>query len=781
VLRDGTDRPARILQDVTVTREPEVQKPARVPSTPAAAPHRLASTLSAAAGPLLTLLLALVAAAQALQWWGWRPGTPLSLQGDAPQVLTQIQAILDGDWYRVAPHVGAPFGMNQAWFTTADVVNFAMIRVIGLFTGSAATAGAVYFALGFPAAALTAYWLGRRLTLSRPAAVTVGVLFAVLPGHQEWFPHLWLASYWMVPLAVWLIVEVARGGRIWPTRAELRAPGDVGRAARRLAALTAGVTLAVGLSDVYYVAFTLLLLAIALVFRRATGTPLRSLVPAIAATASVAVLCGASLFAATRGRHADQVTGALPASRVIGESEQYAGKLIELLLPWHDHRVGAMHFVTYAYGLATGPSVERPALGVVALCGVAALVLVSVAALAQGRAVARLWGLLTALTLVSLAFYIKGGLGSVVALFVTPQIRTWSRFVVLIGLFGLLAVGLWLTRLGRRRGRRVAWVAASLVLAVGVLDQTNPGVAPHYDALRSQLSSLQAFSRTIADRVGPGCQVFQLPVVSFPEEPPPGTMGDYDHLLPSLASPAGLQWSYGAIRGTSRADWQLALPVNDPQALLGDLAAAGFCAVEVDRDGYAATTDPTPQFAAALGAAIADAPSDHLVAYDLRRLAAGGATSSSTSQRDQVLHPVVASLDGSLVDTTEAKPFQWTGPQATVKVANLGRAPVAVTLTFDVAGTGPVGRTVTVTAPGSSPATLRVSDTRTGTVTLALDVPPGTSLVRVTSTGDVATVPYSNGQRFAALKVTDLRLSSTSGVNVASLQQFAAASPPSTR
>ena len=739
----------------------------------------------AAAGPVLTVVLSVLATVQALRLWDWRPGIPLSLDGDAPTILLQVQAILDGSWYSVNQHVGAPFGLNQAWFSTADVLNFATIKALDLFTDSPATAGAIFFLLGFPVAALTAYWLGRQLGLTRPAAVVTGVLFSVLPGHQEWFTHLWLASYWMVPLAIWLVVRVARDEPLWPSRAQLRTADTLGRRARWSAARTVAIVVAVGLSDIYYVAFTLLLLGTVLVFRLGTGARAVRLVQGAAVAAAVAALCAASLFAATRGRAGDLVTGALPAQRVIGESETYAGKIIELILPWYQHRAEPLRFLSFAYGVAATPSVERPALGVVALLGVVAILWLALTHLGVRRPLSDTWGLLAALTLISVAFYTKGGLGSVVALFFTPQIRTWSRFVVVIGLLGLLAVGMWLSRIGRRHGRGTAWVTAILVIGLGVLDQTNPGVAPNYRDLELRHAELSTFTTDISAAVGRTCPVFQLPVVAYPEETPPGAMGDYDHLLPSTASPTSLRWSYGAIRGTSRADWQLALPIGNQRRLLEDLAAAGFCAVEIDRDGYEGANDPSASTTGVLGDPVATAQREHLVAWDLRGLAdtqtAELGADGMARRRDAVLRPLVASMAGSLVDSSKSQPYQWTGPTAIITASNMGPGSVIATLNFTVAGNGDTERTVTLTGPGVARQQFKVSATQPQTVTVQLSLPPGRTEVQLEATGGITTIPGTQGGDHASLKVSDLRLATPAPLNAASLQQFAEATPPSLR
>ena len=681
------------------------------PSVAPAGRRGSASSLATrCAGPVLVAVLSMLAVVQALQLWKWRPGLPLSLAGDSPQLLTQLTAVLEGARYQSSGHVGAPFGLNGSWFATADQLNFAILRTIGLFTNTTATAAVILFVAGFPAAALSAYWLARQLGIHRPAAVMVGTLFAVLPGHQTWFTHLWIATYWVMPLGVWLALRTLQGQPLWPPLHELTSAGPKRRPAALLAARTVLMALAIGLSDVYYVAFTLVLLAVALMVRMARTRRVVPLLPGIASALLVALPCALSLALTVRGRAGDLVTSDLPAQRTIGEAERYSGKLIDLVLPWNEHRFEPFAFLTTAYGYAAPPSVEHPALGFVALAGVTGLLWVTLRNLAGGHRVPATLGSLTVLLLVAIAFYTKGGLGSVVALFFTPQIRTWSRLVVVIGLFGLLAVGMWASRPGR--SRRAAWPLAAGLILLGVLDQTNPGVAPDYQALRATQQDLIRFTATVRQSTGPGCAVFQLPVTRYPEEPPPGSMGDYDHFLPSLASPPDLAWSYGAMRGTARADWQLALPVADTPRLLDDLAAAGFCAVEVNRSGYANGTDPTADLAKALGPAVAQTRDGDLAAYSLaaRREAIDALPAGQRpAERDDVLRPTLVTLGGSLVDLDpDGVPRQWTGSSADLRVANMGAASRTLQISFDV------------TALDGRPGELKVAGPVQGTTSFAL-------------------------------------------------------------
>ena len=192
-----------------------------------------------------------------------------------------------------------------------------------------------------------------------------------------------------------------------------------------------------------------------------------------------------------------------------------------------------------------------------------------------------------------------------------------------------------------------------------MLDQTSPGAAPDYRALRSQQAGSCTTTRARSTTPSGDCPVFQLPVVAFPEEPPPGVDGRLrPPACPTSPPPPAPSWSYGAIRGTARADWQLALPLDDPASLVEDLAAAGFCAVSVDLDGYdgsgTATRASTRAPASCRGRAAGG--DERRRAPRGLRPAARFPRGTGTAARDAVLRPVVVSMDGSLVEVEDGQP-----------------------------------------------------------------------------------------------------------------------------
>lgn len=567
----------------------------------------LGQWLDRLAGPIATTILSTLAMAHALQVWGWRPGTPIELDGDGAYVLMQVKEILDHGWYWANPDVGAPFGQHSGWFSDGSWTHFLVIRILGLFSSSPFTVSALYFFLCFPLAGLTAYWLCRRLHISRTAAVMVGVLFSVLPGHQHRFGHLWLQGYWVVPIALWLILLAA--GRL-PSAPDL----TTGR--NRL-----GIALAVivvGLGGVYYVAFTVILLGVLLVVALVARNGRATFVRGCLIGAGIGLVCLIPIVLSSLQIRSDAVTGPVPGQRAFWQSETYSGKIIDFALPWIHHRVPELARITTEYASATVPSPEQPTLGLVAACGLLGLLVLGLAQL-LGRprsAASSLIGVLTLLSLTAIAFYTRGGLGALWAFALTPSIRTWSRLVTVLALIGLLAVGLALTSLGRRRVLMAA--SAALLVILGVVDQTNPALAPDYTGLRAQASTLTAYSTQLTASLAPDCAVFQYPVVPFPEQTPHGEMQAYEQLQPYLAS-SQLRWSYGAMRGTAAADWQLTLPpLRQDGALVDDLAAANFCAVELDTAGVEAPTEAVQALTSVLGAPLASTPNGRLQTFDLR-------------------------------------------------------------------------------------------------------------------------------------------------------------------
>ncbi len=219
---------------------------------------------------LAAAVVAFAVAAWSLHLWAWDTANPIDLGWDNTQISMQLRDIHDHGWYWFNPDLGFPAGQNGSWFPELNVLHVALIRLIDLVVPGTYTAGSLLFVLSFPLTAVAFHLLARSQGLGRPAGFVGGVLLANAPGHAERFGHLYLAQYWVVPVALWLVLEVGRGR---PLLSPKDAVTPRWRGARTL--VTVAAVLVVGLSGVYYVAFTLILLAAAAVARRVVGQPHR--------------------------------------------------------------------------------------------------------------------------------------------------------------------------------------------------------------------------------------------------------------------------------------------------------------------------------------------------------------------------------------------------------------------------------------------------------------------------------------------------------------------------
>ncbi|MDQ1444664.1 MAG: hypothetical protein QOI20_1128, partial [Acidimicrobiaceae bacterium] len=161
---------------------------------------------------LLTLFVTYAALAGALRLWRANLRVPFIYGGDANSHAMLFKAVMEHGWYEANPNLGAPYGQHFHDFPMADNLHLVVGKVLGLFTHSYALVVNVYFLATFGLAALTALWVLRWLGMSRPVSLVMSVLFAILPYHfMRGETHLFLAAYYGVPLATYLLFKAVRG------------------------------------------------------------------------------------------------------------------------------------------------------------------------------------------------------------------------------------------------------------------------------------------------------------------------------------------------------------------------------------------------------------------------------------------------------------------------------------------------------------------------------------------------------------------------------------------
>jgi len=668
-----------------------------------------------------------------LKLWRADPSVPLVYGGDALLTQLWVKGLVENGWYLTNGSVGAPFGLEMHDFPLSDGLFFVTLKILSWFVPGYVRVLNVYFLLTFPLAAVSALFVFRRFGVPRPAAVVGGVLFALLPYHflrgQE---HLFLASYFLVPLAVMLVLRVYLDeGPVFRPVPDLRAWGGL------------AVCVLVGSGGVYYAFFTCYLLLVAgatAAWWRGSLRPLRDGCAAAAVvTATVLVnVSPAFVYAAEHGGNPGAVV------RDPAHAEVYGLKVVQLLLPVSGHRVPALARLKARYDSALAPLVHEntsSALGAVGALGFLALT----AGLFRRRGprasdAPGVWDGLVDLNLAAVLLATFGGFGALLGFVATSWIRGYCRMSIFVAFFSLFAAVLGLARLDSPRLPR--WFKAAglgALLLGGVYDQTSRSFAPKYAETRRAFAGDAEFVRRVGASLPPRAMVFQLPYSPYPEPTTVHRMSWYDPLRGYLHS-NGLRWSYGAMRGRYADAWQSRVAAEPPDEMARRLALAGFGGVYLDRAGYA---DAGAALEAGLARRLGVRP---LVSGDGRFsfFGLGGYTRALRGEYppaawaalcEASLHPVLETWGPGFYGAEEGEygPFRWSDGRAEITLTNPAPGPRRVELAMTLSAVTPEPSYVRWKEPGGR-TEFRVEG-RGRSVRRSLIVPPGTSRIVLTGGG----------------------------------------------
>lgn len=602
----------------------------------------------------LVASVSLLCAAWALALWRADLTLPLryTATDDAKFYLMLVKGIVTHGSYLSNSSLGVPFGQHLYDLPQgADDLNLLMLRGLALFSSNPVVIVNAFFLLTFALTSLVCHLVLRNLGLSAPAAGVSAVLFSLLTYHFfRGESHLFLSAYYAVPLAGYLFLDLLAGDPLF-TRRPLA---------------TIGLCVVIGSDNLYYAAFALVLLVaattIAAVRRDRAGMGAGLAIMAVI-TITLAVNLAPSIV--YRIDHGANVAVERSAAADANNHEAFALSPANLVVPAPGNRIAPLRQLAASYDSAVAPRYCEScfgSLGTVGTIGFGWLAVCAVAAMlgAGGVATRRLLTHASLGVAIALAVGAVGGLGSLVEVFLTPDIRAWNRISVLIAFFSLLAAGLLLDLLlgavrRRRGGTALAASILAAMLAFGVYDQTTPAFVPPYAAIERQWHSDATFVAELEARLPRAAKVFQLPYVPFPEGYPLTRPADqvatyatkYEPLRGYLHS-SRLGWSYGAMKGRA-GDWSVQLAGQPLAMVIASVAAAGFDGVWVDPAGFepGKATRVRAALRSLLGVTPLISPDHDLWFYDLRPYVASLQAAHSATEvallRERTLHPLTAS------------------------------------------------------------------------------------------------------------------------------------------
>jgi phosphoglycerol transferase len=546
----------------------------------------------------LAAVLCLALLVVVLRLWQADPGVPVRYEGDTLFALMCIQNLRDGSHLHT-DRLAAPYGFDLHDFPLPESLHLAILKVLVLCTGDPFQTLNYYYGLTFLLITFSSLAVLRRFGIATLPALVCSLLYAFLPYHLWRGPaHLFLSAYYLIPPTVLVILEVylRRLGVPWRQRSAGAAeeaggpPAPRKDGAWRRWGLALGVCLLVSCAGVYYAFFACFFLLIAGLGAAVRARRVAAVGPAgvLIATLSIGVLVNLSpnfLYRIQHGKNPHAV------QRGPGEAEFFALCLTDLVLPVDHHRSDRLANLKSRYASQSIRTATEHSFASLGSVGTVGLLVLAGGVLFQVRGLPPVLSGLGLLSVWGFLLGTLGGLGSLFAFLVTPQIRDYNRVSIYLAFFALFAVAWLLDRLlarAERYGRRGRWAMSAgclLVLAGGIWDQTSESNVPRHAALRADFDSDRAFTGQVEQSLPAGALVFQLPYIDFPEGLEKGRMRCYDHLRLHVHSRT-LRFSHAAVRGRFPAQVLADVGSCPLEQAVQRMAFMGYSGIHLDRWAY---------------------------------------------------------------------------------------------------------------------------------------------------------------------------------------------------
>lgn len=530
---------------------------------------------------------------------GWPKGlspeliTPFSYSGDGMAYLWNVQRVIEGAWYFENERSGFPFGSNHLDYPTSDTGSYLALKLLGLAFHTSTSALNLYYLLGFSLCAVAGYLVSRSLGITRHFSIVAALIYAFTSFHFGRLGHLFFTWYFVAPLFFYV------GFRLFSK--QLIFIDDVHDLATKFANAVALLFLAS--FGVYYALFgcvvIVLCTSMAATFHRSWRHLCEGLLALGFIVLGVLINVLPSLMHIFRnGENREGV------NRLAAESELYALKITQLLLPRGDHRLDAFFEFASRYNGSFPLVTENisASLGVIGSMGFLLLVGVVLIApffyfkskdLVSDNSTSFLQLRFQVFATLSLGLVLMatlGGFSSLFAMIVSSSIRAWNRVSIFIAFVSvvafLMAIDFLISKYAKTTFLKIAGlVIAGTILVLGILDQTVKPCHSCQLANTELVKNDKAFIQAIEKSLPKNSAIYQLPYMAYSDNGPVNNLGSYDQARGHLHS-EHLKWSFGGVRG-HEGDWfyrKLALlPLNEQVTVV---SAMGFAGIYIDRRGY---------------------------------------------------------------------------------------------------------------------------------------------------------------------------------------------------
>lgn len=508
--------------------------------------------------------------------------------GDDFLAYKNAKMVTSGDeWIFETERLGAPYGAEYYDFmadSLQNVENF-MLKVFGIFSDDPVVILNYVIIFCFFMIALIAYYVLRKLKVRSDFAVMGALTFDFSYYHFfRMMGHFCLSCYEFVPLSVLLCVW------LWQDEKLFCLNKTFFRYKKNYIVILL-LFLMANNGIAYYPFFTCMFLGITGLsksIKEKKVAPLKKMLAMVAC-------CSFFLFLALVPSFLYQwENGGNLVTRNIGDTELYALKIIQLLVPYKSHGIEKLKvFLEEYYRCFTYTEAVSSYLGLIAGIGFLLLILGLFMKKAKEGGKETVFTLLVELNVFAVLFATMGGFSSVFGNFVTEILRGTNRISIFIMFFAVAGIGIFMTKLmaNRKKGKKyrivcpVIYVIFVFCVVWGLGDQIPDNITGNSQVFAQEKKSDQKFIETIESQVPENSMIYQLPYHPYPEAGPQNKMGDY-HLLIGYLYSDTLRWSYGANKGREGDVWNKEMASKELPDLVTSLKEQGFAGIYLDKRAY---------------------------------------------------------------------------------------------------------------------------------------------------------------------------------------------------
>lgn len=525
----------------------------------------------------ITIIASLIFFVCITKAWQFKITIPFFYTWDSVLTGTFVKSILDSGWFIHNFSIGTPNGFNLADFPMADSFNFFIIKFLSYFFHHYAIILNIFYILTFPMVAGTSLFVFKRLGLQFSYAFVASLLFTFLPYHffRAQLGHIFLASYCVVPIAIWISVLIGTNEIVSFSKRYYFHFGFF-----LLCALIAS-------SGIYYALFSIFFIVCAGLIGSLSKKILTPLLYTVLISGLIVSFILINLSPTLIYQH-HYSENTVVSNRSPFESELYGLRITQMLFPINEDRLPIFSNLKNKYN-TSAPNVndenKTATLGIVGDLGFILLL----GLLLIGNNLSKELTLISKLNLCGILVGTIGGFGGIFAYTISSMIRCYDRISLFIAFFSLYAFFFFFQKMAGSflfKNYIIRGLLLFFILSVGIMTQTNSSFA-HFQSQETltHFNNDEEFVHQIENKMRFGDAIFQLPYVPFPEFAPVVSMVDYDHFRLYLHS-HHLKWSYGAIKGRPVAIWQEEVSNLPPSQMIKNLSYAGFSGIFINRNGY---------------------------------------------------------------------------------------------------------------------------------------------------------------------------------------------------